>query len=298
MNISDPPWEDDDLSDLINSEPKPKVVPNKPMTYQSPGFTEACQKCGGSGKFVGYSGRVVGDCFTCKGTGKQTFKNSADDRAKAKARRTARKEADRAEDEQRFRDANPDLIAWLESKRDNPRFDFPAKMLAAIAQWGGLTENQEAAVRRLMARDAAAPKAVARPAEDLDVSLIQAAFDKAIAAAKADPHAEGIKWLQLRFEGLRFSPAKASSKNPGAIYAVDTGTDAYLGKCIDGKFSRTRDCTDEHFNHIAEIAKDPAAAARAYGLKFKHCGICGRELTNPESRARGIGPICASKFGF
>lgn len=26
-----------------------------------------------------------------------------------------------------------------------------------------------------------------------------------------------------------------------------------------------------------------------------HCGVCGRTLTNPDSRARGIGPICNGK---
>lgn len=30
-----------------------------------------CAKCSGSGKFVAYTGRVVGDCFTCKGSGKR-----------------------------------------------------------------------------------------------------------------------------------------------------------------------------------------------------------------------------------
>jgi len=46
------------------------------------------------------------------------------------------------------------------------------------------------------------------------------------------------------------------------------------------------------------VAKDPSAAARAYGLRTGQCSICGRELTNAESRARGIGPICAERFGF
>lgn len=28
-----------------------------------------CEKCNGSGKFIGYTGRVVGPCFACKGKG-------------------------------------------------------------------------------------------------------------------------------------------------------------------------------------------------------------------------------------
>lgn len=49
---------------------------------------------------------------------------------------------------------------------------------------------------------------------------------------------------------------------------------------------------------LREIMKDPAAAASLFGLHSSHCGICGRRLTNDESRARGIGPVCASKWGF
>lgn len=35
-----------------------------------------------------------------------------------------------------------------------------------------------------------------------------------------------------------------------------------------------------------------------YGREIGRCGHCGRTLTNEESRARGIGPVCAGKMGF
>jgi hypothetical protein len=44
------------------------------------------------------------------------------------------------------------------------------------------------------------------------------------------------------------------------------------------------------------IAADPAAASALYGQHKKRCGICNRKLTNDESRARGIGPVCASRM--
>jgi hypothetical protein len=49
---------------------------------------------------------------------------------------------------------------------------------------------------------------------------------------------------------------------------------------------------------LEQIAKDPAAAASRYGLESEHCGICGRKLTKDESRARGIGPVCAERWGW
>ena len=48
---------------------------------------------------------------------------------------------------------------------------------------------------------------------------------------------------------------------------------------------------------VAKIAVDPEAASRTYGREIGACGRCGRVLTNDQSRAEGIGPICASK-GF
>ena len=45
---------------------------------------------------------------------------------------------------------------------------------------------------------------------------------------------------------------------------------------------------------LGEIANDSNALAR-YGQELGYCGICGRELTDEESRAIGIGPVCRGK---
>jgi hypothetical protein len=47
---------------------------------------------------------------------------------------------------------------------------------------------------------------------------------------------------------------------------------------------------------LVEIEKDPFEAAKQYGRDSGRCAACGRDLTDPESIANGIGPICASKF--
>lgn len=49
---------------------------------------------------------------------------------------------------------------------------------------------------------------------------------------------------------------------------------------------------------IEKIAKDPREASIRYGLELGNCGVCGRALTNEESRERGIGPVCADKEGW
>jgi hypothetical protein len=46
---------------------------------------------------------------------------------------------------------------------------------------------------------------------------------------------------------------------------------------------------------VALIAADLEAASRRYGQELGVCGRCGRTLTDEESRAYGIGPVCREK---
>jgi len=47
---------------------------------------------------------------------------------------------------------------------------------------------------------------------------------------------------------------------------------------------------------VEAIEADPRSAVVKHGKQTGICGICGRELTDPDSIAAGIGPICAAKF--
>lgn len=49
-------------------------------------------------------------------------------------------------------------------------------------------------------------------------------------------------------------------------------------------------------NVLEAIASDPEKALAAYGHEIGRCGICHRTLTDPESIARGIGPICLERL--
>lgn len=50
---------------------------------------------------------------------------------------------------------------------------------------------------------------------------------------------------------------------------------------------------------LSRIAAAGAEAASArYGHEIGECGVCGRQLTNDESRERGIGPVCVQKMGW
>ena len=47
---------------------------------------------------------------------------------------------------------------------------------------------------------------------------------------------------------------------------------------------------------LAELEASPVAAAIKYGKLPGRCCSCGLDLTDPQSIAAGIGPICARKF--
>ncbi len=52
------------------------------------------------------------------------------------------------------------------------------------------------------------------------------------------------------------------------------------------------------YDVLDAIGHAPEAAAARYGHEIGKCGICSRTLTNDISRERGIGPVCAEKWGW
>lgn len=285
---------DDLLSGPVASQPREAVNPNyKPLEQQ---FIENCRDCGGSGFFKSYSGRTVGPCFKCKGKGKQTFKSSAADRAKSRQQEADRKARRAQEVVDMFAQAQPEVFAWINESAAT--FSFAASMLEAINKFGDLTPNQLAACERCAAKrnqskvDAASRIANAPNIETAGVDRLKASFDAAIAYSAA----KGLKRSpKITIGCMVISPAKANSKNPGALYVTDGGT--YLGKVAQGKFFASRECSSDQQNKVLEFVSDPQKASEVYGQETGTCCVCNATLTS-EWKYRGIGPICAEKFGW
>ena len=53
---------------------------------------------------------------------------------------------------------------------------------------------------------------------------------------------------------------------------------------------------ERYADALTMVMDNPHAAIERWGLVIGHCGHCGRTLTNPESVARGIGPICYGRM--
>lgn len=254
-------------------------------------FVENCVKCNGTGNWrPGYP------CFKCKGTGRMTFKNSREDRARA-AVNAARRSENRAEENvEAFKSAHPDLWTWMNGNS----FSFATSLVEAVRKHGQLTENQEAAARRCM--DMAAERAIRLEAQQLATRTAEADAPvinvDGIVQALTRARANGRR-PKLHIGNMRFQFSSAHSRYyPGAVYVTNRAR-AFLGRITpEGRFIASPLCTTADVARLQEIAVDPRAAAIAHGFNTGSCACCGRLLTDPESVRRGIGPICASHYSW
>ena len=250
-------------------------------------FVEPCPSCHGSGRFISFRGRDVGPCFKCKGKGELVFRQHKSVRVAAKAKREERKIRDREENIEAFKTAHPDVWAWM----DGSTFEFAVSLRQGIEKFGSLTDKQLAAAEKCAAKLAGFKAADAERennAVEVDLTKINEAF--------ANAKASGLKWPKVRFAGLTISLAGDRSRFPGSLQVKADGV--WIGRIVEGKFSRGRDCTDDLAQRVVETCSDPKAAATAHGVETGSCSCCGRELTNTVSVELGIGPICAKKFGW
>ena len=271
-----------------------RVKPTKYTKLTAKIYTENCKKCGGSGYYHGYSSHGR-HCFECGGKGVIEYKSSPEQRAKNKSAYAAKK-VKAIEDKRLAGETylleHPNVKAWIES---NPGFGFAVSIQQAIYNYGALTYNQLAAVERCIIgsaervakREAERMEAVAN-APSVDATRLELAFKTAMA--------NGLQYPKIKLDNIKISPASATGKNAGALY-VKAG-DEYLGKVIGGKFLKVGACSIEQAQIVADLINDPIGYAEAYGKRTGVCCCCGRPLTKGVSIDRGIGPICAEKFGW
>jgi len=274
-------------------------------------YVEICPKCRGTGKFTSWGGRTLGDCFSCKGKGKHTYKTSKAVRVEAATKR-AESFGQKLET---FCVEHKDITDWFvrviddRQKAGKEPFNFAVSLREACAKYGSLTDNQVAAARKCIAQDAeraaqwaaerAAREAAAPAADTAGVDRLKDAFDKAVAFAAAKGKGVQLRSPKITIGDMVISPAKTTSANPGALYVkLGRGDDrVYLGKIANGRFFASRDCTEAQQTQILAFVADPAEAAKVYGQETGVCCICNATLIS-KWRLRGIGPICAEKFGW
>lgn len=276
----------DDLSATLNAPARAETSTRIPADYvpaAERAFTEKCPKCAGTGQ------TRWGVCFRCNGKGGKSFKTSPETRQQAKQHRVAKAQRTEQQNLEAFKAAEPAVFAWF----DGSTFPFAVAMRDAVAKWGSLTERQLEASKNAMAKLEAAKAQRAERIETapaVNASALSEAFAKATGSQKTAP--------KLYVAGLRIKPAKATSANAGALYVTERGSNTYLGKIINGKFHSSRECSAEQQTAVLNVIADPKGAAVKHGKLTGTCAVCGRELTDQASIDAGIGPVCATKFGW
>jgi hypothetical protein len=172
-----------------------------------------------------------------------------------------------------------EAVAWVNGNCESN--DFAKSLKSYLEKKGALTVGQAMAALRSVDR-----AKLAENAPEVSTS----AFERLFETAKSN----GLKRPKLTIGDFRFSPAPDNGANAGAIYVKQEGV--YLGKMMRGRFMAA--VAGDHINSILRIANDPLGAAVAHGKLTGHCAVCSRLLSDPDSVERGIGPVCATKFGW
>lgn len=272
------PWDDlEDTAALDRATARPKAKERFP-----------CNVCSGTGRYQGRrTHQMKSHCFACRGKG--YFETSQGDRMKAKAQRSQRKASKLTDAQDGFNESHPGLIDDLRKLTDWN--GFAASLVQQFNERGGLSDKQVDSARRTLAKVASKRAAKTVEAEarggSVDLTGIRAMFELA---------ASQLKKPVYRAEGLILSLAPAHGKNPGAIYVK--ADQEYQGKVIGTSFQASYSAAPSILASLLKIAADPLEAAVAYGRETGTCACCGRQLTDPKSVERGIGPVCARTWGL
>jgi hypothetical protein len=254
----------------------------------------ACKGCRGTGKWAPFNNRFdVRKCFACNGKG--YFLSSETDRKKAKKARAVKKQEQKRDNlnvciELYGEEVVKYIYRGMVAASNNN--SFLESLYESMGKYGSLTERQLAAVHRGMAKNVDRAKAVAvakKPVAVVDLNIIREKLETA--------KGNNVRYPKLKAgDNYVFTLSQPTSKNPDHVY-VKQG-EQYLGKINPSGELFGYKLAQKHIDNIQEIAKDPLESAKAFGRKFGNCGMCNRTLTNHGSIDKGIGPICAEKYGL
>lgn len=118
---------------------------------------------------------------------------------------------------------------------------------------------------------------------DMDKSTASYFIDLLLRAPKiraAAPRVELEEGGMYMYEGTVYHIRRS---NAGHLYAVKL-----VGRSFQFVRGMMNVLTPEHQLTLEQ--------AKAYGVQYGVCCVCGRTLTNEVSVAEGIGPICAGRF--
>jgi hypothetical protein len=95
---------------------------------------------------------------------------------------------------------------------------------------------------------------------------------------------------------------QSATPAPARVYSIKAGQVLVVGKWIAKKIANEAGLTKPHYTmEVTEVHGETERAVfvtvKLSAQRTSHCGCCGKSLTDPNSIAAGIGPICADKWG-
>lgn len=263
-------------------------VASKPAEIK-PEDRHPCFECNGTGLYRGVRvHQQKQHCFACRGKG--YHRKSYEQRQASKLRREQRKVKATTNAQDAFNEAHPGLIDGLRAIAS--WHSFAASILAGFDKFGSLTDRQADAaynaLRRVEEKRKERKAEKAKKSGEVSMAAIEVMFNTA--------KENGLKRPRFLTERLKMELAKATGRNPGAIYVKCDGE--YAGKIVAGQFLAVRNAPADILDLVREIAASPVESARKYGRDTGTCSCCGRKLTDAVSIANGIGPVCESNWGL
>lgn len=206
--------------------------------------------------------------------------------------------------------AYSDLKSNLDKLPDHLR--IKAESLLSFMDLRGSWSEKQFSFAESLARQATQPKAEALPAVAPRFSRIVEIFRNAMAKAGRDAAKDTDKRPTLYLatsQGARFVAklAGASSRNPGHVNVAAKEFGAGFWGRIDpqGVWYPGRQDSTAGDTMLADveatldaIQADARGALNVQSVAIGVCACCGRTLTAKESVARGVGPICAERWGL
>jgi hypothetical protein len=115
----------------------------------------------------------------------------------------------------------------------------------------------------------------------------------------SDKQCDAIYRAIARDQGAR--PVTTPVTQPKQNFSISKGEVIRVGKFFAKEIGEKSGLTRAHF--VMEVVDVLRETEKAYLLKLRmssqrtsHCCVCGLALTNPESVAKGIGPICGEEY--
>jgi hypothetical protein len=182
----------------------------------------------------------------------------------------------------------------------NAKVTAAAKATAVIEREQPLiTEKQVAFITRLVGEHVLPASFTAPDPDDLP-TITRAAAGKLIDALKSYPQ----KPAGTRDDHVPAGRYALQSDGVWRFYQIDKPTQGkwagrvFINQLIGAPGDYRRQRAGNGLQVIADISKNPRQASLDYGRESGHCGVCSSPLTNDESLALGIGPVCRAKRGW